>query len=128
MTDLPEELQQRIAAYLDGELPPADAARLEVFLANTDPALADLLVGMLADKVAVGALPRPKAPADLSGRIMESIERQTLLQDVEHLAGPRRPWWQSRGVMAAGIAFLLCGFSYFVYNSVTQTTTPPWKS
>src|SRR4051812_30471752 len=114
MVDLPEDLQQRIAAYLDGELPPADAARLEVFLANTDPKLADMLVGMLADKVQIRALPRPNAPTDLSSRIMESIERTTLLDDVEHFATPRRPWWQSRGAIAAGIVVLLGGFSYFV--------------
>jgi len=77
MSNNQEELQQRIAAYIDGELSPADAARLEVYLANTDPALADRIVGMVADKVQLRALPRPKAPADITTHIMEQIGAQT---------------------------------------------------
>src|SRR3954469_16961641 len=118
MQELPEELQQRIAAYLDGELSPAEAARLEVFIANTDPALADMLGGMMADKVQVRALPRPKAPVDLSARIMESIERASLLNDVDELVAPRRRWWQSRGLIAAGLVLVLGGFTYLVIASV----------
>ena len=62
MTNIPEELQERIAAYIDGELSPADAARLEVFLANTDPKLADEVIGMIADRHQVKLLARPAAP------------------------------------------------------------------
>src|SRR5436305_8431227 len=64
MSDSREELESRIAAYIDGELPAAEAARLEVFLANTDPALADQVIGMLADKHRIRAMPGAKAPED----------------------------------------------------------------
>ncbi len=128
MKDIPEELQQRISAYLDGQLPPAEAARLEVYLANTDPALVDLLVGMLADKVQVRALPKPTAPPDLAGRIMESVERTSLLKDVEHLSGTRRKWWQSRAAIAAGLALVLGGFSYLVVTSAVRSRTGPWNN
>ena len=56
MSENPDELQERIAAYIDGELSPAEAARLEVFLANTDPQLAEQIIGMLADKHAMAHL------------------------------------------------------------------------
>jgi hypothetical protein len=118
MQEMPEELQQRIAAYIDGELSPAEAARLEVYLANTDPALADSVVGMLSDKVQVRALPKRQAPADLSGRIMEQIERESLLREED--PGARRRWWQSRAAVAAGLAVVLGGFSYFVASSVSR--------
>ena len=128
MIDIPEELQERIAAYLDGQLPAAEAARLEVYLANTDPALVNMVVGMLADKVQVRAMPRPRPPADLAQRIMESVERGSLLKDVEHLAGTRRTWWQSRAAIAAGLAIVLGGFSYLVITSVVRQRPPEFAA
>ena len=56
-------------------LSPAEAARLEVYLTNTDPALADGIVGMLSDKVQVRALPKPPALPDLAGRICAMCSR-----------------------------------------------------
>src|SRR3954462_7889834 len=99
MSESPEELESRISAYIDGELPPADAARLEVFLANTDPKLTEQIIGMLADKHRLRALPKAKAPSDLSARIMEQVERASLLNGVEHFATHRK-WWQSRAAIA----------------------------
>ncbi len=60
-----EELEARIAAYIDGTLPPADAARLEVFLANTDAKLAEQVIGMIGDKHRVANLPKPRARTTL---------------------------------------------------------------
>jgi hypothetical protein len=121
MTDLPQELQERIAAYVDGELSAAEAARLEVYLANTDPGLADVVVGMLADRVAMRGLSRPPVPSDLSARVMESIERSSLMHNVEEIVAPSRPRWQSRSAIAAGLLILLGGFSYFVVTSVMRS-------
>jgi hypothetical protein len=125
MIHLPDDLQERIAAYIDGELSPAEAARLEVFLANTDPALADQVIGMLADRHHLRALGRPAAPGDLSARIMEQIERATLLHDVEHIAPPR-PWWQSRGLAAAAIALVIGGFGYVLLTAVVGPANKEW--
>ncbi len=117
MIENQEELHQRIAAYLDGELPPAEASRLEVYLASTDPALADRVAGMLADRALLKGMPRPHAPADLSSRVMEQIERQTLLRQEDDRV-PAQRWWQSRAAVAAGLAIVLGGFTYFVASSV----------
>ncbi len=120
MKDYGEELEGRIAAYIDGQLPPAEAARLEVFLANSDPALAKQVVDMIAERNAVRALPKPHAPDDLAARIMEQVERTSLLNDSEHFAAPRRPWWQSRLAVAAALFLILGGFGYFILEAVRR--------
>ena len=118
MSEEREQLESRIAAYIDGELPEAEAARLEVFLANTDPKLAEQVIGMLHDKQKLRELPRGRAPGDLAGRVMEQVERATLLNDVEHLAHPQRSWWQTRVGIAAAVAVMVGGFGWLVINSI----------
>jgi|GEM_PF-3791167 len=120
-----EELQAQLNAYLEGELPPAEAARLEVFIANTDPKLADQIFAMLADRASVKALPRVQAPADLAGHIMEKIERASLLNGVESdMHHARRPWWQTRAAIAASVGIVLTGFGFFVYQAVYRPNSP----
>src|ERR1035437_4217130 len=118
MTETREELEARIAAYIDGQLPAPEAARLEVFLANTDPQLAEQIIGMLSDRHRLRTLPRPAAPSDLAVHVMEQVERATLLNDVEHFSHPPRPWWHSRAAIAAGFILLIGGFSWIVALSV----------
>ncbi len=120
MKDYGEELESRIAAYIDGQLPPAEAARLEVFLANSDPALARQVVDMIAERNAVRSLPKPHAPEDLAARIMEQVERTSLLNDSEHFTAPHRPWWQSRLAVAAALFLILGGFSWFILEAVRR--------
>jgi hypothetical protein len=127
MIKVPEELHERIAAYIDGQLPPAEAARFEVFLANTDPRLADEVLGMIADRQRIKLLPHPKAPVDLAGRVMEQIERASLLHNVEHIAH-RRPWWHSKAAIAAGFAIVLSGFTYFMVRSVLSPSNNAWRT
>lgn len=120
-----EELQAQLNAYLEGELPPAEAARLEVFIANTDPKLADQIFAMLADRASVKALPRVQAPSDLAGHIMEKIERASLLNGVESdMHHARRPWWQTRAAIAASVGIVLTGFGFFVYQAVYRPNSP----
>jgi hypothetical protein len=127
MLELPEELQERIAAYIDGQLSPDEAARLEVQLASTDPPLAERVVQMHADRGQIRALPRPHAPAELADRITEQIERHSLLREPE--SGVRLPWWQSRSAVAAGLAIVLGAFSYFVASSVMRPpANPSWAA
>ncbi len=115
-----EDLEARIAAFIDGELPPDEAARLEVYLANTDQTLADQVIGMISDKYAVRHLPKVSSPEDLSGRIMEAVERTSLLHEVENLTPPKKPWWQTRSALAAGLLLILSGFTYVVIQSTVR--------
>ena len=120
MSEEREELEARIAAYIDGELPESEAARLEVYLANTNPAMAEQVIGMLGDKHKMQELPRSRAPEELLAHVMEKVERATLLNDVEHLAQPRRSWWQSRVTTAAAIFVLVGGFGVLVFRAVVH--------
>lgn len=127
MSNLPEDLQERIAAYIDGVLSPAEAARLEVFLANTDPALAQQVIEMVGNKGMLRLAPKPLAPRDLSARVMEQIERASLLHNVEHLTAPRSSPWKSRGLIAAGLALVLGGFTYFMFSTVITPSNDHWR-
>ena len=127
MKELPEDIQAKITAYIEGQLPPDEAAALEVYLANTDPAVSDLVIGMLADRHSVQNLPRVAAPHDLAGRVMEQIERSSLLAGVEHeLTTPQRPWWHSRAAIAAALTVVIGGFAYFVVDAIRRPV-PQWR-
>jgi hypothetical protein len=123
MTNDREDLEARIAAYIDGELSPADAARLEVFLANTDPQLAEQVIGMIGDRHQLRGLPKTRAPEELAARIVEQVERATLLHHVEHA----RPWWQSRLALAAAVLLVLGSFSYFIMEAL-HPANPAWQA
>ena len=122
-----EDIEARIAAYIDGELPPAEAARLEVFLANTDPKLAEQVIGMIGDRHQIRALPKARAPEDLAARIVEQVERSTLLNNVEHFNTHHRTWWQSRAALAAGLLLVLGGFGYFILEAL-HPANPAWQA
>jgi anti-sigma factor RsiW len=118
MSENREDLEARIAAYIDGQLPPAEAARLEVFLANTDPQLAEQIIGMLGDRHRLRSVAKPVAPPDILARVMEQVERATLLNDSNQIEHSPRRWYQSRWIVAASVAVLVGGFSWFVAKSV----------
>ncbi len=126
MSNEREDLEGRIAAYIDGELSPADAARLEVYLANSDPKLADQIIGMLADKHRLTSLSKPRAPEDLAARIMEQVERASLLNNVDQLTA-HRPWWQSRAAVAAALFLFVGGLTYFIMQGL-HPANPAWQA
>lgn len=120
MKPISEQLQADIIAYVEGILPASEAARIEMVLANGDPELHQLVRGMIDDRGVVLDLPRPKAPEDLAGRIMEHVERNSLLgTSVDHqLAHEHRQWFSSRLAIAAGLLLVVGGFSYFIVDSI----------
>jgi hypothetical protein len=129
MDESQEQLQERIAAYLDGQLSPAEAARFEVYIANTDPALASQILGMASDKHSVRSLPKVRAPQDLAARVMEQVERTTLLRDQESWESPRRPWFKSGWALAAAVALVIGGITFVVNESISATRrSENWQS
>ena len=122
MEETQEQLQQRIAAYLDGTLAPAEAARFEVFIANSDPALAAQIISMAADKHSLRSLPRLQAPTDLLARVMENAERTALLQGSESWDEPRRPRFNSAWAIAAALALVIGGVTFVLHESLTATS------
>lgn len=118
---LTEQQQQELLAYVEGTLPPDAAARVEVFLANTDPQLAAQIADMIDQRHAVASLPKLKAPADMAQRIMEQVERESLLDDRHHDLG-ERPWWQARWLMAASVAMVVSAFGYYVIHEAMKNS------
>ncbi len=110
---LTSQQQQDLLGYIEGTLPADSAARIEVFLANTDPEFASQIADMIEQRHAVAALPKLKAPADMAQRIMEQVERESLLND-HHQELEARPWWQSRWLMAACVLMVVSAFGYYV--------------
>jgi len=121
MKQTSEQLEQDLLAYVDGRLCPADAARIEVYLANTDPEQSARVAGMIADRERLRALPPLRAPRDLAERIMERVERASLLGDAEHHSSiaPRR-WYHHHMAIAAGLIFVFGLFGAFIIHSVGQ--------
>jgi len=119
-----EEIEQQLLAYAEGTLTPAEAARVEVYLANTDPKLGVQILGMAADRAALKGLPKLRAPHDLAEQIMEQVERTSLLGTPEREAqrGARR-WFQPRYAAAAAIVLLAGTFTYVIVEMVH-----PWDN
>ena len=106
-----EQLEQSLLDYVEGALPPDEHARMEIYLANTDPQLARQITGMIADRAVLQGLPPVATPADLSDRIMAQVERQSLLGGVEkQLVHEPRRWFQTRMAIAAGLLIVISGF------------------
>ncbi len=68
----PEQLGLALSAYLDGELSPEETARVEHVLA-TSPEARRQLDALRQVVSQVSALPRTSAPADLLGRVRDSL-------------------------------------------------------
>jgi anti-sigma factor RsiW len=111
MKELPEDIQAKIVAYVEGELPADEAAALEVYLVNADPGLSEMVIGMMSDRQSLAVLPKISAPQDLTAQVLEQLERTSLLHGVENDLNRAKPkWWQSRAAIAAGVAIFLGGF------------------
>ena len=117
-----EEMEQQLLAYVEGTLTPAEAARVEVYLANTDPQLGVQILGMGSDRAALQGLPKLRAPHDLAEQIMEQVERTSLLGTPEREAhrGARR-WFQPRYAAAAAVILLAGTFTYVIVDMVKSS-------
>jgi hypothetical protein len=118
-----DNLGEQLSAFLDGELPPADAAALEQRLAR-DPALRLELEELAEVKRLVGGLPRAKAPASIKAAIRERLERQSLLAELSPAAEPRRGWLIFIHVAAAAAAFLLVTTVTYMVHLHSQPRLP----
>lgn len=73
-----DDLGERLSAYLDGEVTPAERAELDALVASNKKAK-QLLADLRATRDAVAALPRAVAPRDITDAITARLERQALL-------------------------------------------------
>jgi negative regulator of sigma E activity len=79
---------ENLSAYLDGELPDAQRARVERLIA-TDPEARAMLDELRRVSSLTGSLPRSTAPVDTGQRVLAHLEREALLTDQHAHAAPR---------------------------------------
>ena len=113
-----DTIRADLSAYLDGQLPPEQAARVERALA-ADGDLRAELKALEAIRRLVGDLPREQAPADMLEAVMERAERERLLRAPEPTAQGRRFRW-IRGIAAAAIIVLTVGLGLHLHHVLSE--------
>ncbi|MDD4891701.1 MAG: hypothetical protein PHU85_17420 [Phycisphaerae bacterium] len=117
MTTQPDNLNERLSAFLDGELPPDEAAQLEGRLA-AEPALRLELEELAEVKRLVSQLPRAKAPVSVRLAIREQLERRSLLHG-SGLAARAGLWIRFiRVATAAAMLTIVATVGYTVWRHV----------
>lgn len=122
---LNQEQFERLEAYIDGELTPAERADVEKQLV-ANPQLRKLMAELVATRDLLRGLPRAKAPGDLVETFQGQIERAELLGE----SGPseaevvvrikRGPQY----LAAAAIVLLALGMAGIVYKLMLPHGTP----
>src|SRR5215213_7222467 len=77
-----ENIEAKLAAYVDGELDEARRAEIERYLAG-NPQHRKLIEELTVTRQYVRDLPRESAPADVADMLSQQLERAALLGDVE---------------------------------------------
>ena len=106
-----EDIEAKLAAYVDGDIDPAGRAEIEKHLAG-NPRHRELLTEFIpASADLLRALPRDMAPADVAETINSQLERAVLLGDVDNndIAGSIGIFSQFRAI-AAVLGFRRGGF------------------
>jgi hypothetical protein len=121
----PKHPVEALSAYLDGELPPAEAAELELHLRDC-PECGGLLEEMRLLSRAAGEEEPPPLPADLARRIARRLEPAHPEKRVS------RPAWLSgffgAPLAAAAAALLAAGVLWTVWHSRQVVTAPPQET
>src|ERR1700733_578847 len=100
-----EDIEAKLAAYVDGQLDAADRAEIEKHLAD-HPQHRQLISELMQHKQVLKNLPREHAPGDVAEAINAQLERAVLLGDIDddsHAAGVR----MGRGPQIRAIAAVL---------------------
>ena len=124
MSQNQEEIEARLAAYIDGELDAAERAEIEKHL-EANPVHKALIKELMGQRDLVKDLPHEKAPAEIFETLQGQLERSVLLGNAgEALDQPMRiSRWPHRGAIAA-IILLTAGLGFLVYK-VLPSNKPP---
>ncbi|MGC4030290.1 MAG: hypothetical protein QM754_00885 [Tepidisphaeraceae bacterium] len=110
-----EEMEARLAGYIDGTLPPAQCAEIEAYL-KSNPTHAKLITELQSIRSAVASLPRENAPAEVLDTLQANLERHSLLENVEESVTPMRiSHWPQFGAVAA-VLLLTTGLGVLIYT------------
>lgn len=117
MPDFDETL---LSAYIDGELPPDERARVEQWLAE-QPEGRQLLEELRSTKTGLERLPRDRLPHDFSEQVLRQAEREMLTSSGEAQQPPRGFFWQRfrRPLLWASLA-MAAGLLLMVFDRDRQ--------
>jgi anti-sigma factor RsiW len=117
------ERRIQISAYLDGELPADERARLEAEI-QADPELREELEAMRSLMGELAAMPRETAPDGFLARVMVGVERDADRSEISNESNVIRvPWWRRGPLVSALAASLVLGFGLFAVQ--TRKDAPP---
>lgn len=117
-----DNIREQLSAFLDGELPPEEAMRVQHAL-DEDVDLADELEQLRATRELVGRLPRVAAPDGFTERVVSHAERLQLLRRPLG-GGPYRSFrWIT--MAAAAVVLLSVGLGMLIVMSSLSPETPP---
>src|SRR4051812_25148902 len=124
MAENAEEIEAKLAAYVDGELTPTERVEIETHLQN-NPSHRALLQDLVLHRNLLRSLPREKAPGDCTEGFQGQLERDILLGGDE-LSRARRRWriqYSPQLLSAAAIILVAVSLGIIVY-----TVLPPHQS
>src|SRR3954464_4063385 len=117
MAENAEETEAKLAAYVDGELTPAERVEIETHLQN-NPSHRELLSDLVLHRNLLRSLPREKAPGDCTEGFQGQLEREVLLGGDE-LTRARRRWriqYSPQLLSAAAIVLVALALAIIVYS------------
>jgi len=110
-----EDIEARLCDYIEGQLSPADRAEIERHL-ESHPKHRQMIQELIESRRLVGALPRSKAPADMTELLQGQLERSMLLDGgLSDSSASRQPRHVAHIVMTTAVVLLTAGFGSAVY-------------
>ncbi len=112
-----EEIEAKLAAYIDGELDAAGRAEIEKHL-EINPQHRVLISDLTKQRELVRSLPRVNAPSEIAETLQGQLERSVLLGsgvDAGDDVSMRMSPWPHRGAIAA-VVLLTAGLGFLVYK------------
>jgi hypothetical protein len=120
MSSESDNIEAKLAAYIDGQLPESERAEIEKYLAN-NPQQAQVLRDLTHGRELLAGLEKASAPPEIMEAMQASLERAQLLErPVEEEASTGRGRWRQVFAIAA-ILVLAVGLAGLVY----WVTHPP---
>jgi hypothetical protein len=121
-----EDIEAKLAAYVDGEIDEAGRAEIEQHLAS-NPQHRQLIAELMKQRKLLTNLPREMAPADIAETINAQLERAVLLGDIddrEQATTLRMNFWPRIRLVAAMIV-LTAGLGMTIYLLVPWPNNKP---
>ncbi|HEV8606603.1 MAG TPA: zf-HC2 domain-containing protein [Tepidisphaeraceae bacterium] len=138
MAENVEDIEGKLAAFVDGELTPEERVEIETHLQN-NPSHRELLADLVVHRNLVRGLPREKAPGDCTEGFQGQLERDILLggDELTRSRSRFRISYSPQLLSAAAIILLAVGLAIVVYSvlpphhpkaPIAQLATEPSKN